>query len=75
MSDIALWQIPKSVAADKSRKWHSRVWYYRVYQHHYLGDKTKVIPNIATCMNVIRAYDEFGPDFPVAVSIGSYVEA
>ena len=75
MSNIALWQIPTSVAADKSRTWPDRVQFYRIYQHHYLGDNTKVIPNLSTCMTILRAYDEFGPDFPVAVSVGSFVNA
>lgn len=75
MSDIATWQIPSSVAADPKRKWPERVQFYRIYQHHYLADNTKIIPTLATCMTVLRAYDEFGADFPVAVSNDSYVNA
>ena len=75
MSDIALWSIPVDVAADKSRRWPERVWHYRSSQDHYLGDNTKVLPNVATCITILRAYDTFGPDFPVAVSVGSYVDA
>ena len=37
--------------------------------------KGYVLPHAGTAISVINAYDEFGPDIPVAVSSGSYVLA
>ena len=74
MSDIATWSIPTGPASDKTRKWPERVHYYRIYEHHYLKDETKIMPDVATCMTVLRCYDEFGPDFPVAIEEKSYLK-
>ena len=75
MSNIATWKLPVGIAADKNASLTSRVENYIFSHSHTLRDGTKVLPHAGTAINVIKAYDEFGPDFPVAVSVGSYVNA
>lgn len=72
MSDIATWSIPDGFAGDRTNNIIARVQHYRFKQKHKLRDGTKVIPKLETCINVMRAYDEFGDDFPVAVDVESY---
>ena len=75
MSDIAMWKVPTGIAANKNVSLFTRIEYYTFDQSHKLNDGTKVLPHAGTAINVIKAYDEFGPDIPVAVSSGSYVLA
>jgi hypothetical protein len=75
MSDIATWSIPDGFAGDQTNSIIARIQHYRLHQKHQLLDGTKVIPKLETCINVMRAYDEFGDDFPVAVDVESYTVA
>ena len=74
MSDIATWSIPKDFAADKTQNIIERIKYYRFTQVHRLNDNTKVVPTLSTAINIVKAYDEFGPDFPVAIDEKSYIK-
>jgi len=69
---FATWQPPQGLAAQKDANIVSRIAYYRFKMTHTLKDGSRVIPNVTTIQHVINAYDQFGPDFPVAVSAGSY---
>jgi hypothetical protein len=72
MMDIATWGLPDKFAGDRTNSIIARVQHYRFKQKHELRDGTKVIPTLQTCIYVVRAYDEFGEDFPVAVDVESY---
>ena len=75
MSDIAMWKVPTGIAANSTVSLFTRIEHYTFDQSHELNDGTKVLPHAGTAISVINAYDEFGPDIPVAVSSGSYVLA
>jgi hypothetical protein len=72
MADIAIWSIPSGFAADKTHNIIERIKHYRFVQVHTLNDNTNVIPTLLTAIHVVKAYDEFGSDFPVAVDVESY---
>ena len=69
---FATWQPPQGLAAQKDANIVSRISHYRFEMTHVLKDGSRVIPNVTTIQHVISAFDQFGPDFPVAVSVGSY---
>ena len=72
MADIATWGLPDGFAGDPTNNIIARLQHYRFHQKHQLLDGTKIIPKLETCVNVMRAYDEFGGDFPVAIDVESY---
>jgi hypothetical protein len=69
---LATWQTPQGLAAQKDANIVSRISHYRFELTHVLKDGSRVIPNVTTIQHVLSAFDQFGPDFPVAVSVGSY---
>jgi len=71
MSDFATWSIPQGLSASKKDNIIERAQHYRFIIPHYLKDGTRVIPNVATVLSVIQAFDMFG-DIPLAVSKDSY---
>lgn len=72
MVDIATWSIPDGFAGDQTNNIIARVQHYRFQQKHKLRDGTKVIPTLQTSIHVVKAFDEWGDDFPVAVDTESY---
>jgi len=69
---LATWQTPQGLAAQKDANIVCRISHYRFELTHVLKDGSRVIPNVTTIQHVLSAFDQFGPDFPVAVSVGSY---
>ena len=72
MPVFATWSIPSGVAADKSKTLAERYHHYRFNIKHKLIDGTQVIPDVSIIVWIIRAFDDFGPHFPVAIEEGSY---
>jgi len=72
MPVFATWSIPSGVAADKNKNLAERYHHYRFNMTHKLIDGTKIIPNVSDIVWIIKAFDDFGPHFPVAIEDGSY---
>ena len=68
--NIAMWNLPRGMAANKSKMLIERMQYYRFKQTHTLGDGTRVVPTLETLRYIFDAYDMF--KLPVAISANSY---
>ena len=72
MSAFATWSSPRGLSATKENSIVQRAQHYRFKIKHHLRDGTRIIPNVNTVFSIIQAYDNFGPDIPVAISTDSY---
>ena len=72
MLEPLLWSIPQGLSASKKDLMIERAKHYRFVIPHYLGDGTRIIPNIDTVYSVLQAFDQFGPDMPLVLNEGSY---
>lgn len=68
--DIAMWNLPEGIAANKSNMLTERMQHYRFKQTHTLGDGTRVVPTLETLRHIFDAFDMF--QLPVAISEGTY---
>jgi hypothetical protein len=72
MSNVISWSIPAGKAADSSQKMVIRMRCYVDTHTTRLKNGKRIRPNIKTMYAIMKAYDEFGPSFPVVVSHDSY---
>lgn len=70
--NVITWSIPTGKSADSSQKMVIRMRNYIDTHTTRLNGGMKIRPNISTMYAIMKAFDEFGPDFPVAVSQDSY---
>lgn len=68
--DIATWQLPAGISANKDANIVHRISHYRFELEHVLKDGTRVVPNVTTIRYILQAFDML--EMQVAIEEGSF---
>lgn len=73
LQKLSTWSAPCGFSASNTNHIDDRIEHYSFHSTaHYLGDGTRITPTKKAAREIIQAFDEFGPDFPVVISSDSY---